>query len=124
MTLARKTYHNGGEIMAWARNVDWKAYDKVPVHLQQVYLSRLGVKKKLPTKEFLDELVCTHQLVIPYENLDTIDFCRPVSLEPQRLMEKLLLNKRGGHCFELNGLFTLLLQSLGFNAWMCPCRLS
>lgn len=108
--------------MAWARNVDWKAYDEVPVHLQQVYLSRLGVKKKLPTKEFLDELVCTHQLVIPYENLDTIDFGRPVSLEPQRLMEKLLLNKRGGHCFELNGLFTLLLQSLGFNAWMCPCR--
>ena len=63
--------------MAWARNVNWKAYDEVPVHLQQVYLSRLGVKKKLPTKKFLDELVYTHQLVIPYENLDTSESRTP-----------------------------------------------
>lgn len=78
--------------------------------------------KKRPSRTYLDELTRTHQIRIPFENLDVTDFQLPVGIEPGRLMDKLLRGKRGGYCFELNGLFFLLLTSLGFDSWMCPCR--
>lgn len=108
--------------MAWSKNLDWSVYYQIPDGLRDCYLEKLGMEVQLPSRDYLDKLVKAHQCTIPFENLSTTIWNETVSIEPQRLMDKLLCKKRGGYCFELNGLFHLLLRSLGFDAWMCPCR--
>jgi N-hydroxyarylamine O-acetyltransferase len=53
---------------------------------------------------------------IPFENID-IHLGRPISLNPQDLLAKVLDRKRGGYCFELNGIFLMALKALGFKAF-------
>lgn len=48
---------------------------------------------------------------IPFENIDII-LNKNVSLEiKNKIFEKIIKNKRGCCCFELNGLFACLLQN-------------
>ena len=108
--------------MAWSRDTDWSDYYRLPSGFAERYLQRLGVERRPVSRAFLDALIRAHLLAIPFENLDTTDLGHPVHLEPERLMDKLLLRRRGGFCFELNGAFQLLLVALGFDAWLCPCR--
>src|SRR5688572_26521258 len=44
-----------------------------------------------------------HLLAIPYENLD-IHLGRRLTLEPEAIFDKLVDERRGGWCFEMNGL--------------------
>lgn len=80
-----------------------------------VYLKRLEVS---PSQElslrYLQRLHRAHLYHIPFENLD-IHHRKPIILTPERLFDKLILKKRGGFCYELNGLFYHLLANLGFN---------
>jgi len=66
-----------------------------------------------PTLETLAALHTAHVFAIPFENLDVMRGAR-ISLEPQALFDKLVTRGRGGYCFEMNGLFSLVLSSLGF----------
>jgi N-hydroxyarylamine O-acetyltransferase len=50
---------------------------------------------------------------VPFENLD-IGLKRPIQLREAALWDKIILWKRGGFCYELNGLFALLLKEIGF----------
>ncbi len=52
---------------------------------------------------------------VPFENLD-IYRGRPIHIDPTSILAKLVDEKRGGYCYEVNGLFELLLERLGF-----PC---
>jgi N-hydroxyarylamine O-acetyltransferase len=54
-----------------------------------------------------------HLLSVPFENLD-IHAGKRIVLEPDILFNKIVVMKRGGFCYELNGLFFLLLQEFGF----------
>ena len=65
------------------------------------------------TPETLRALHLAHVLTVPFENLDNF-LGRLVSLEPAHLFAKIVTAKRGGYCFELNGLFSLLLEAMGF----------
>jgi len=63
--------------------------------------------------ETLRELHLLHLQHIPYENIDV--FChREVKLDPETLVRKILRRRRGGYCFEQNGLFFLALTEIGF----------
>ena len=91
------------------------------------YLERLGMpceKEKLPppSLELLNRLVEAHQKKIPFEDIDVYQQKLPLSLEVQDLYKKIVEKKRGGYCFEMNGLFISLLQTLGYDAWSCYCR--
>ena len=108
--------------MAWSKNLDWSVFYQIPDGLRDCYLAKLGMEVQSPSRDYLDNLVRAHQCIIPFENLAVTLWNEPVSIETHALMDKLLHKKRGGYCFELNGLFHLLLRSLGFDAWMCPCR--
>lgn len=78
------------------------------------YFARIGYQGSVVQSiEALRALHLAHVLAVPFENLD-IHVGRPISLEPADLFEKIVLGKRGGYCFELNGLFALLLEDLGF----------
>lgn len=54
-----------------------------------------------------------HLLYIPYENLDLLNGV-PLSLTPEGLFQKIVLDHRGGYCFELQGAFYYLLKGLGY----------
>jgi N-hydroxyarylamine O-acetyltransferase len=54
-----------------------------------------------------------HLLAIPYENLD-IGLGRPVTIEGGPIFEKIVRARRGGWCYEMNGLFGWALSEIGF----------
>ena len=100
-------------------------YDEyfIPIPDAGRYLARIGIKdKKEPSLSFLNELIDAHQLSVPFENIDSCLLKKPVSIVPADLYEKIVIRKRGGYCFELNGLFYELLSSLGFNVYPCFCN--
>jgi N-hydroxyarylamine O-acetyltransferase len=66
-----------------------------------------------PTAETLVALHRGHTYNIPFENLD-VYAGKTISLAPDALFDKLVTRRRGGYCFEMNGLFTLALRELGF----------
>ena len=79
------------------------------------YLARIGITERpLPTLESLNIIQQAHMCSAPYENMDILNKKR-LSMEPAALYEKVVLNHRGGYCFELNGAYGLLLRSLGYN---------
>ncbi len=80
----------------------------------QAYLQRINYRGELaPTAATLRELHRAHLLAVPFENLD-IQLGRPILLDEQALFDKIVTYRRGGFCYELNGLFALLLRALGF----------
>jgi N-hydroxyarylamine O-acetyltransferase len=82
------------------------------------YLERLGYRGPLaPTVETLRALHVAHLLAVPFENL-SIHWGEPVVLSDDALFEKIVVRRRGGFCYELNGLFAALLRALGFEVTM------
>lgn len=78
------------------------------------YLERIEIHNQLePHYAFLAELQQSHLVHVPFENLDVIHKQRIV-LNPEILFEKIVQRKRGGFCYELNGLFAWLLGKLGY----------
>jgi N-hydroxyarylamine O-acetyltransferase len=78
------------------------------------YLKRIryidAVKQDVET---LRGLQLAHMTTIPFENLD-IRLKRSIKIDEESIWEKLILQKRGGFCYELNGLFAWLLKQIGF----------
>ena len=66
-----------------------------------------------PTAATLAGLHRAHMLAVPFENLDLHLGLRNV-LDPGHVFDKVVRRRRGGWCFELNGLFALLLEHLGY----------
>jgi len=80
-----------------------------------LYLERIQYFKPLkPDAQTLRELQLTHMLNVPFENLD-IGLKRPIRLTAEALWDKIINHKRGGFCYELNGLFAELLKKIGFD---------
>ncbi|MDT5339346.1 MAG: arylamine N-acetyltransferase [Mycobacterium sp.] len=79
------------------------------------YLARVGYQGPLePTAEVLADLVAAHNRSIPFENLDPV-FGVPVDdLSAATLTDKLVHRRRGGYCYEHNGLMGFVLERLGF----------
>ena len=63
----------------------------------------------------LNELHNAQFYTIRFENLD-IHLGRGINIDSESIINKLIYHKRGGYCFELNGLMLLVLKNLGFNA--------
>lgn len=80
------------------------------------YLQRIGFEGiARPDLETLRQIVDGHTRHIPFENLDVL-LDRPILLEPKDLERKLVHDRRGGYCFEQNGLLLAVLLQLGFEA--------
>ena len=86
-------------------------------YLQRIKISQL----EKPNLSFLSELQKHHLLTVPFENLD-IHQGEKIVLDENRIYEKMVVNKRGGFCYELNGLFCWLLCSLDFFVSMVSSR--
>jgi N-hydroxyarylamine O-acetyltransferase len=78
------------------------------------YLARIGLNTAPePDESGLRQVHLAQAYSIPFEDFD-IHLGRGISLNPKDLIAKLILQRRGGYCFELNGLLVLALKSLGF----------
>ena len=66
-----------------------------------------------PTEETLNDLHICHTLNVPFENLDVF-YKKPPLLDEVSLYNKVVKNRRGGYCFEMNGIFSMVLKKLGF----------
>jgi N-hydroxyarylamine O-acetyltransferase len=79
------------------------------------YLNRIGFhdtpKPNLPTLRALQH---AHIHAVPFENLD-VQLGRPVGFDIDALFDKIVNQRRGGWCYELNGLFGWALQAIGFS---------
>jgi N-hydroxyarylamine O-acetyltransferase len=88
----------------------------------QTYLARIQYFKPIkPDVQTLQGLHLTHIQNIPFENLD-IGLKRPILLTEKALWEKIIVQKRGGFCYELNGLFAWLLRQVGFDVTYLNAR--
>ncbi|MBR5734595.1 MAG: arylamine N-acetyltransferase [Desulfovibrionaceae bacterium] len=72
---------------------------------------------------FLNEIIRAHQCRIPFENLAMCDEKTPLSLTTADLFEKVIRKKRGGCCYELNGLCSQFLKDIGYDAAPCMVRI-
>lgn len=78
------------------------------------YLDRINYHGNMEcSAENLTMMHRLHLQHIPYENLDLLNNV-PLSLVEEDLYNKIITNIRGGYCFELQGIFCHLLESLGY----------
>jgi N-hydroxyarylamine O-acetyltransferase len=88
------------------------------------YLARIGATApESPTLGALASLHRAHLLAVPFESLD-ISLGRPIRLDRAALLAKVVDARRGGYCYELNGLFALLLRSLGYAVDLVSARVA
>ena len=89
-----------------------------PMTKEQIkqYLHKLQLENFTPRADLatLQKLHAAHLKYIPYDNFDCLN-SKITSLKREDMFNKLILHNRGGICFELNGLYAWLLESLGFN---------
>ena len=84
----------------------------------EAYLRRINYAGPLePTAETLRALQVAHLFAVPFENL-SIHAGEPIVLNEDALFCKIVENRRGGFCYEANGLFAGLLRDLGFDVTM------
>lgn len=88
----------------------------------RAYLDRIGWRGPAsPTMATLRAVNRAHLSAIPFENLD-IQMGLPVQIDPASLQAALVRRRRGGYCFQQNGLFRLALAALGFSPRPCDGR--
>ena len=81
-------------------------------------LERMGLDPKgdySPSKDNLQKLMLGVFNNIPFEALDCSDFRRKLDISPAHLFDKIVLHRRGGYCFEINGFFYSVLEGLGYD---------
>lgn len=78
------------------------------------YLRRLGVTARPePGLDALADLMRRHMQTVPFENLDVMAGTAR-SLSTETALRKVVVESRGGFCYELNEAFRALLQGVGF----------
>ena len=86
------------------------------------YRRRIGFDGPLvPSRACLAALVAHHAAAIPFENIDVLAGRVP-QLDLDSLQRKLVQQRRGGYCFEQNGLFLACLREAGFTVQLLEAR--
>lgn len=95
------------------------------IHLDiDAYLKRINYTgPTTPSAETLRALHIAHLVTVPFENL-SIHAGEPIVLEDEALFAKIVARRRGGFCYEANGLFAALLRALGFKVTMLSAEVA
>lgn len=92
------------------------------------FFARIGYAgSRAPTLDTLRDIAWAQAITVPFENIDVLSG-RGIDLDLAVLEEKIVDQRRGGYCFEQNGLALAALQQIGFDAvgligrvrWMVP----
>lgn len=89
----------------------------------KAYLERIGLELDGSESETekLKKIHLHHITHIPFEALDPY-MDRPVGIDPASTFEKMVVNKRGGYCFEQNGLLCTALNAAGVKTYSVQAR--
>lgn len=88
----------------------------------RAYLDRIGYPGSLnPSVDVLRALHRAHMYTVPFENLD-IGLGREIVCDEEGFLRKIVNERRGGFCYELNGAFAALLRALGFQVTLLSAR--
>lgn len=91
----------------------------------KTYLNRIGIKTIIDINlTSLNLLIDSHHKNVPFENVGIYDYGYHVDLHEDALFEKIVMQKKGGYCFENNAVFASLLNSIGFDVRACACRVT
>lgn len=91
---------------------------------QTAYLMRINYQGELNADlTTLRNLQLAHLYTVPFENL-SVAWGQPITLTDEALFQKVVERRRGGFCYELNGLFAALLRSLGFGVEMLSAEVA
>jgi N-hydroxyarylamine O-acetyltransferase len=90
----------------------------VQEYLKRIAAENVVLRPDVPTLKMLQR---KHLVSVPFENLD-IHWKRPIVLDEEKFYEKVVSGRRGGFCYELNGLFNVLLRSIGFETRLISAR--
>jgi len=82
-------------------------------YLERIRFPARGHDALEPSLSLLRDLHEAHMLAIPFENL-SIHYGQPIVLRDDALFDKIVTRRRGGFCYELNGLFAWLLRHLEY----------
>jgi N-hydroxyarylamine O-acetyltransferase len=91
----------------------------VPAYLRRINYAGPAV----PTPEALKEVHRAHLFAVPFENLD-IHLARRIVCDEAGFLRKIVNERRGGFCYELNGAFAALLRALGFKVTLLSARVA
>ncbi|MCL2136950.1 MAG: arylamine N-acetyltransferase [Coriobacteriia bacterium] len=97
----------------------------MPLPDKNAYLKRIGLEnQEIPlNRDGLDMLLWAHLTNVPFENIDLFDYDINVDFGVEELFDKVVTRHRGGYCFELNAIFTALLQEVGFEVYPIGVRI-
>lgn len=88
----------------------------------QAYFDRIGYCGGAGADLATVAAVMRQQLYnVPFENLD-VQAGKPISLVPEDIVAKIVQRRRGGYCYEVNGLFAMALEALGVDYRFVGCR--
>jgi N-hydroxyarylamine O-acetyltransferase len=86
------------------------------------YLNRIDYKGELNISiNVLNAIQEAHLLNVPFENLDIFEK-RVIKIDSEIFYGKIVTDRRGGFCYELNGLFQQLLKEIGFKTKIISAR--
>ncbi len=74
-----------------------------------------------PDLESVTEIMRHHLRAVPFENLD-VQAGKGISLVLEDIVDKIVARRRGGYCYEVNGLFAMALGALGVPYRFVGCR--
>ncbi|KAJ3014543.1 UNVERIFIED_CONTAM: hypothetical protein HDU68_000234 [Siphonaria sp. JEL0065] len=82
------------------------------------YLQRINLFPAMCTSpatiEALDTIIQHHSKTIPFENTELLLLNKPGSIQLDSIFEQLVLNQRGGYCFQNNILIASALSAMGY----------
>lgn len=86
------------------------------------YLSRIGYAGEVHADvATLTRLMQQQLRSIPFENTE-VQAGRIPSMVPEDIVDKVINCRRGGYCYEVNGVFAMVLSSIGFEWYFAGAR--
>lgn len=78
------------------------------------YMQALGLEKRAPDLGFLNEIIRRHVDSFPFSSVGP-QLGDKLPLDIESLYQRIVVRRRGGYCFEQNGLLFEMLEEMGFS---------
>jgi len=85
------------------------------------YLSVAGLQRRPPDLDFLRELISRHVANFSFSSVGPM-LGDDLPLDTEAVYRRIVVRRRGGYCFEQNGLMQAVLAELGFEVTLCLAR--
>ena len=85
------------------------------------YLASVDIEPGPPSLSLLNRIVKRHLELFPFASVGP-QLGDPLPLDPESLFDRIVIRRRGGYCFEQNGLMFELLSELGFEVTLVLAR--